>query len=79
MLRLFFVSLGLNALWSVLFFGLHRPGWALGEVLLLWVCLVTLLVRFRRLDEIAGWLWAPYVAWVSFATALNAAIVWLNR
>ena len=78
-LRLFFVSLGLNALWSVLFFGLHRPGWALGEVLLLWVCLVTLLVRFRRLDEIAGWLWAPYVAWVSFATALNAAIVWLNR
>ena len=78
-LRLFFVSLGLNALWSVLFFGLHRPGWALLEVLLLWASLVALLVRFGRLDKAAGWLWAPYVAWVSFATALNAAIVWLNR
>lgn len=78
-LRLFFVSLVLNALWSVLFFGLHQPGWALLEVVLLWSTLVTLLVRFRRVDVIAGWLWAPYVAWVSFATALNAAIWWLNR
>jgi len=78
-LRLFLVSLGLNALWSVLFFGLHRPGWALLEVLLLWASLVALLVRFGRLDKAAGWLWAPYAAWVSFATALNAAIVWLNR
>jgi tryptophan-rich sensory protein len=78
-LRLFFVSLALNALWSVLFFGLHRPGWALLEVLLFWATLVALLVRFRRLDPVAGWLWSPYVAWVSFATALNAAIWWLNR
>jgi tryptophan-rich sensory protein len=78
-LRLFCVSLGLNAVWSVLFFGLHRPGWALLEILLLWGSLVVLLGRFRRLDPVAGWLWAPYVAWVSFATALNAAIAWLNR
>ena len=78
-LRLFLVSLVLNALWSVLFFGLHQPGWALAEVVLLWLTLVTLLVRFRRVDVIAGWLWTPYVAWVSFATALNAAIWWLNR
>jgi len=36
-------------------------------------------VRFWRADRIAGILWAPYLAWVSFATALNAAIWWLNR
>jgi tryptophan-rich sensory protein len=78
-LRLFFVTLGLNALWSVLFFGLHRPGWALVEILLFWCSLVAVLGRFRRLDAIAGWLWVPYVAWVSFATVLNAAIWWLNR
>ena len=77
--RLFFVSLGLNALWSVLFFGLHQPGWAFLEVLLFGACLVTLLVKFRRLDAVAGWLWTPYVAWVSFASVLNGAIWWLNR
>ena len=77
-LRLFFVSLALNALWSVLFFGLHRPGLALLEVVLFWGTLVLIQVRFARLDRVAGWLWAPYVAWVSFATVLNAAIWRLN-
>ena len=77
-LRLFLVSLGLNALWSVLFFGWHRPGVALLEILLLWGTLVALQFRFARLDPVAGWLWAPYLAWVSFATVLNAAIWRLN-
>ncbi|MCX6944429.1 MAG: TspO/MBR family protein [Verrucomicrobiota bacterium] len=78
-LRLFFASLVLNALWSVLFFGLQRPGWALLEVVVLWGTLSAVEVRFRQLDRVAGWLWAPYVAWVSFATVLNGAIWWLNR
>jgi len=78
-LRLFFVSLVLNVLWSVLFFGLHRPGWALLEVVVFWGTLVVLLGRFRRMDAVAGWLWVPYVAWVTFATVLNAAVWWLNR
>jgi tryptophan-rich sensory protein len=45
----------------------------------LWLLLVLALVIFWRVDRIAGALWAPYVAWVSFATALNAAIWNLNR
>lgn len=76
---LYAAQLGLNALWSVLFFAWRRPGWALAEIVVLWVLLVVLLVRFARTDRIAAALWAPYVAWVSFAMALNAAIVWLNR
>ena len=72
-------QLTLNALWSVLFFGLRRPGLALVDILLLWTVLILALVRYGRADRLAGFLWAPYVAWVSFASALNAAIWWLNR
>jgi tryptophan-rich sensory protein len=69
----------LNALWSVLFFGRRRPDLALVNIVGLWLLLVLALVIFWRVDRIAGALWAPYVAWVSFATALNAAIWNLNR
>lgn len=78
-LRLYGAQLGLNALWSVLFFGLRRPDLALVDIAALWLLLVLALVRFSRVDRIAGGLWAPYVAWVSFASALNAAIWFLNR
>jgi benzodiazapine receptor len=75
----FGAQLALNALWSVLFFGLRRPGWAFAEIFVLWSVLATLLIRFWRADRVAGALWAPYVAWVSFATVLNGSIWWLNR
>lgn len=78
-LRLYGIQLALNALWSVLFFGLQRPDWALLDIVLLWLVLVVLLRRFWRLDRPAAVLWSAYVAWVSFATALNAAIWVLNR
>jgi benzodiazapine receptor len=78
-LRLYGAQLALNALWSVLFFGMKRPDLALVDIAGLWLLLVLALVRFMRVDRLAGWLWAPYVAWVSFASALNAAIWWLNR
>ncbi len=78
LMRLYFVQLVLNALWSVLFFGLKSPGWALVDIILLWGLLVWLLAGFWRRDRLAGALWRPYVLWVSFATVLNAAIVRLN-
>jgi benzodiazapine receptor len=78
-LALFFIQLGLNALWSVLFFGLQSPGLALIDVIILWLLLFSIRRRFRSIDPIAGWLWLPYLLWVSFATVLNATIVWLNR
>ncbi|WP_221032813.1 TspO/MBR family protein [Actomonas aquatica] len=77
-LRLHGVQLVLNALWSILFFGLRNPALALIEILLLWAVLATLQLRLFRHDRVAGALWVPYLAWVSFATALNAAIWWLN-
>ena len=78
-IRLYGAQLILNALWSVLFFGLRRPDLALVDIVALWLLLALALVRFGRLDRLAGVLWAPYLAWVSFATALNAAIWYLNR
>lgn len=72
------VQLILNALWSVLFFGLRQPAWAAVEIAGLWLCLAWLQVALWREDRWAGVLWLPYVLWVSFAAALTVAIVRLN-
>ncbi len=69
----------LNFLWSYLFFGLHRPDWALAEIALLVAVIAALARRFGLHDRLAGWLLVPYLAWVSFATVLNAGFWWLNR
>ena len=78
-LRLFFGQLALNALWSALFFGLRRPDLALVDIGALLAALFMIQFSFWRCDRIAGGLWIPYVAWVSFASALNATVWWLNR
>jgi translocator protein len=77
--RAWIVNGGLNIAWSWLFFGLKRPTLALIEVALLWLSIAVLMVLTRRVDgRAAGWLW-PYLLWVGFAAALNAAVVTLNR
>jgi tryptophan-rich sensory protein len=77
-LSLFAINAFLNVFWSLLFFRLHRPDWALAEVVLLWLSIVALIVGLRPLSRAAAWLLLPYLAWVSFAAILNAAIVRLN-
>jgi len=73
-LLLFAVQLILNVAWSWIFFGLHRPGWALGEIVVLWLAIGATMVAFSRRSRVAAWLLAPYLAWVSFAVILNATI-----
>lgn len=68
----------LNILWSLLFFRLQRPDWALYEVGLLWLSIAWLIARTGRASREAAWLLAPYLAWVSFASVLNWRIVTLN-
>ena len=75
----FFIQLVLNALWTPLFFGLHRPDLALICIGALWVAIVGTIWAFARVRPAAAALLVPYLAWVSFATALNAAIWHLNR
>jgi tryptophan-rich sensory protein len=77
-LLLFLGQLLLNAAWSWLFFGLHRPGIALVEIIVLWGTVLLTLVKFARVSPGAAWLLAPYLAWLSFAAALNFALWQLN-
>jgi tryptophan-rich sensory protein len=72
------IQITLNALWSPVFFGLRRMRAALIVVVLLWVAVAVTLVAFVRIDWIAGLLFLPYIAWVSTATALNAAVLRRN-
>lgn len=77
-LGLFLLQWLLNALWTPLFFGMHRPGLAFAEIILLWLALAATLVSFWRVRKLAGVLLMPYLAWVSLAAALNFAIWRLN-
>ncbi|MFO7956371.1 MAG: TspO/MBR family protein [Candidatus Brocadiia bacterium] len=77
-LGLWLGQLLLNGAWSVIFFGLHQPGWALAELVVLWGAILATLVAFWRVVPVAGWLMLPYQLWVTFAGALNFAIWRLN-
>lgn len=72
------IQLFLNALWTPLFFGLHRPDWALGVLILLWFSVLLCIGLFSLRSRLAAWLLLPYFLWVSFAGALNAAIMVIN-
>ncbi len=74
-LTLYVVQLGLNALWSYLFFVRHSGRWSTYEAAMLWLGVASTMVAFWRLHPSAGILFVPYLAWVSIATAL-AASVW---
>ena len=77
-LAAFGVQLVLNALWSYLFFGLHRPGVALADIGALWIVILVVAVLFWRVDWRAGALMVPYLAWVGFASCLNFVLWRLN-
>jgi tryptophan-rich sensory protein len=78
-LTLFAVQLALNVLWSCIFFGLEKPGLAFVEVLTLWLAIAATMIVFWQRSVIAGILFVPYLAWVSFASFLNFTIWRLNE
>ncbi|MFA9190400.1 TspO/MBR family protein [Flavobacterium sp. FZUC8N2.13] len=75
----FIIQLALNALWSYLFFGLRNPMLAGLEIIVLWLMIYETYLQFSKINKTAGYLFIPYLAWVSFAAVLNASIWWLNR
>jgi len=78
-LGLFALQLALNALWSLLFFGLRNPLAGLVDIVPLWAAILATLVCFWKISPLAGVLLVPYWLWVSFATALNFMIWRMNR
>lgn len=77
-LTLFSIQLVLNAAWSALFFCARNPGLAFAEIVLLWGAILATLLAFWRVRPLAGMLFVPYLAWVTFAAVLNYAIWRLN-
>ena len=77
-MTLFGIQLVFNAAWSWLFFGLHSPGAAFIDIVLLWMAIAATTVVFWRRSTLAGILFVPYLIWVSFAAVLNFAIWRLN-
>jgi len=78
-LVVFLVQLVLNTLWSILFFGLRSPLAGFVDIVVFWLAILATIVLFFRVSAPAGVLLLPYIAWVTFAAALNAAILRLNR
>jgi len=78
LLALFAANGFLNVLWSLLYFRLHRPDWALFEVPLLWLSVLALIVVLMRFSKGAAALLAPYLVWVAIAALLNWQTVRLN-
>lgn len=74
----FYLQLLLNFLWSLLFFGLHSPLFALFDIILLWLGIFITIKKFHKISKPASYLLIPYLLWVTFASFLNLFIVKLN-
>lgn len=77
-IALFAVQWALNVGWSLAFFGFHSPGAALFVIAALWLVLAAMIRIYWQARPVAGAMLLPYIAWVSFASALNLAIWRLN-
>ncbi|HEY3373614.1 MAG TPA: TspO/MBR family protein [Candidatus Aquicultor sp.] len=78
-ITIFGIQLGLNTLWSFLFFGLKSPRYALAEIGFLWASILAAIIMFFPISAVAAILLIPYILWVSFASVLNYYIWQLNR
>jgi benzodiazapine receptor len=77
-LGIYLLQLGLNFMWSVIFFGMRSPVLAFAEIIILWLAIVWCIRSFGHIHRTAMQLMLPYLVWVTFAAVLNVAIVLLN-
>jgi len=77
-ITLFALQLALNFIWTPVFFGLEAIIWGAAVILALWLAIAATIWASAAVDRIAAWLLAPYLAWVTYAAALNLAIVAMN-
>jgi tryptophan-rich sensory protein len=75
----FGVQLFFNFWWSIVFFSFHALFIAIINIVLMWIAIVYMILLFKKIKPAAAYINLPYLAWVSFATALNIAIWWLNK
>jgi tryptophan-rich sensory protein len=77
-IRFTLLQMLLNTMWSFLFFYFHQLGTSLVEIILLWLFILSMIRAYYPIHKIAAYLQIPYLAWVSFASILNAAYYFLN-
>jgi tryptophan-rich sensory protein len=77
-LIVFLIQLALNALWSVVFFGLESPLYGVIVIVTLWIAILLTMLKFFKISVAAFWLLLPYLLWVTFAAALNISVWILN-
>ncbi|MEK7103066.1 MAG: TspO/MBR family protein [Patescibacteria group bacterium] len=77
-LVIFGVQLFLNVIWSIIFFGLHSPAFALVDIMAMWCAIVATIIVFGKISRSAAYLLVPYLLWVTFAGYLNYVVWMLN-
>ncbi|WP_146502786.1 TspO/MBR family protein [Rubinisphaera italica] len=70
----FGVRMILNVAWSWIFFGMHQPGWAFTEIIVLWLAITTTMILFFKKSTFAGSMMVPYLTWGNFASVLKFMI-----
>ncbi len=78
-LKIYFLQLAVNFLWSVIFFNLQSFGFAFIWLILLWILILFMILSFRSVDKTAAYLQIPYLLWATFAAFLNYSVWILNR
>lgn len=78
-ITVFAINLLLNFGWSFLFFYFHKIGFALIEIIFMWLSIIIMLFLFYKIKPIAAFINIPYLLWVSFATVLNFSYYLLNK
>ena len=76
--RVFFIHLFLNFLWTPIFFGARNPLFAFFIIIFIWLFIVTMIIRFWNVNKVSSLLLIPYLFWVTFASLLNFYIWRLN-
>jgi benzodiazapine receptor len=74
----FLIQLALNFAWSFIFFNFNKIGFAFAEIILLWLSIVLMIIRFYKIKPITAYINIPYLLWVSFASMLNLSYYLLN-
>lgn len=74
----FIIQLVLNFFWSIIFFSFHQLGFAMIEIVLMWIFILFSIISFYPISKAASYLLIPYICWVSFASVLNFAVWRLN-
>lgn len=77
-ISLFVIQFVLNFFWSFIFFNQQEMGWALVEIIVMWIFILLTIFAFANVSKTAAWLLVPYICWVSFATILNYTLWKLN-